>query len=80
MQAAIGFTVPLAMELSCGPIVLSVAVLAILITAPLGALGIDLTYKRLLQKEKPASGGEEAERGRLPLQTATAPAEGTREH
>ena len=79
VQAAIG-SVPLAMGLSCGPIVLSVAVLAILITAPLGALGIDLTYKRLLQKEKPASGGEEAERGRLPLQTATAPAEGTREH
>lgn len=50
VQAAIG-SVPLAMGLSCGQIVLSVAVLAILITAPLGALGIDLTYKRLLQKE-----------------------------
>lgn len=50
VQAAIG-SVPLAMGLPCGQIVLSVAVLAILITAPLGALGIDLTYKQLLTKE-----------------------------
>ena len=50
VQAAIG-SVPLAMGLPCGQIVLSVAVLAILITAPLGALGIDLTYKRFLTKE-----------------------------
>ena len=50
VQAAIG-SVPLAMGLPCGQIVLSVAVLAILITAPLGATGIDLTYKRLLKKE-----------------------------
>lgn len=50
VQAAIG-SVPLAMGLSCGQIVLSVAVLAILITAPLGALGMDLTYKKLLSKE-----------------------------
>lgn len=49
VQAAIG-SVPLAMGLPCGQIVLSVAVLAILVTAPLGALGIDLTYRRLLQK------------------------------
>ena len=34
----------------CGQIVLSVAVLAILITAPLGALGMDLTYRILLKK------------------------------
>ena len=47
VQAAIG-SVPLAMGLPCGPIVLSVAVLAILLTAPLGALGMDLTYRRLL--------------------------------
>ena len=40
VQAAIG-SVPLAMGLPCGKIVLSVAVLAILITAPLGALGMD---------------------------------------
>ena len=47
VQAAIG-SVPLAMGLPCGNIVLSVAVLAILITAPLGAIGMDLTYKKLL--------------------------------
>lgn len=47
VQAAIG-SVPLAMGLPCGNIVLSVAVLAILITAPLGAVGMDLTYKKLL--------------------------------
>lgn len=51
VQAAIG-SVPLAMGLPCGQIVLSAAVLGILITAPLGALGIDLTYKHLLKKEK----------------------------
>lgn len=50
VQAAIG-SVPLALGLPCGQIVLSVAVLAILVTAPLGAFGIDLTYRRLLQKE-----------------------------
>ena len=49
VQAAIG-SVPLAMGLSCGSIVLSVAVHGILITAPLGALGIDLSYKKLLSK------------------------------
>ncbi|HIR10884.1 MAG TPA: cation:proton antiporter [Candidatus Fimenecus excrementavium] len=47
VQAAIG-SVPLSMGLSCGNIVLTVAVLAILITAPLGAFLIDLTYKKLL--------------------------------
>lgn len=52
VQAAIG-SVPLALSLPCGKIVLSVAVLAIIITAPLGAFGIDLSYKRLLEKEKP---------------------------
>ena len=51
VQAAIG-SVPLAMGLPCGQLVLSVAVLAILITAPLGALGMDLTYQRLLTKEE----------------------------
>ena len=50
VQAAIG-SVPLAMGLPCGQIVLSVAVLAILITAPLGALGMDISYKRLLKRE-----------------------------
>ena len=42
----------IAMGLACGQIVLSVAVLAILITAPLGAIGIDRTYKKLLVREK----------------------------
>ena len=50
VQAAIG-SVPLAAGLACGKLVLSVAVLAILITAPLGAIGMDLTYKKLLTKE-----------------------------
>ena len=49
VQAAIG-SVPLAMGLPCGSIVLSVAVLGILITAPLGALGIDLGDKKLLDE------------------------------
>ena len=48
VQAAIG-SVPMAMGLSCGKIVLSVAVLAILITAPLGAIGMDATYQKLLE-------------------------------
>lgn len=51
VQAAIG-SVPLSLGLPCGQMVLSVAVLAILITAPLGALGMDLTYKKLLVKEE----------------------------
>lgn len=50
VQAAIG-SVPLAAGLACGKIILSVAVLAIIITAPLGALGIDNAYKKLLEKE-----------------------------
>lgn len=51
VQAAIG-SVPLAMGLPCGRLVLSVAVLAILITAPLGALGMDLSYEKLLAEEE----------------------------
>lgn len=50
VQAAIG-SVPMAMGLSCGQIVLSVAVLGILITTPLGAIGMDCSYKKLLQKD-----------------------------
>mgnify|MGYP000437772025 FL=1 len=50
VQAAIG-GVPLAMGLGCGKIVLTVAVLAILITAPLGAFGVEQTYKRLLKAD-----------------------------
>lgn len=51
VQAAIG-SLPLAAGLACGPIVLSVAVMAILITAPLGAIGIERTQKKMLQKQK----------------------------
>ena len=50
VQAAIG-SIPLAIGLDCGAIVLTVAVLSILITAPLGAFAIDLTYKKLLTKD-----------------------------
>lgn len=49
--AAIG-SVPMAMGLACGQIVLSVAVLAILITAPLGAIGMNMTYKKLLERQE----------------------------
>ncbi len=48
VQAAIG-GLPLAMGLACGQTVLTVSVIAILLTAPLGAFGIDLTYKKFLQ-------------------------------
>ena len=48
VQAAIG-SVPLTAGLGCGKMILS---LAILITAPLGALGMDLTYKKLLAREE----------------------------
>ena len=50
VQAAIG-SIPLSLGLTCGPIVLSVAVVGILITAPLGAFGMDVSYKKLLEKE-----------------------------
>lgn len=49
VQAAIG-GIPLALGLACGDAVLTIAVLAIVITAPLGAFAIDLSYKKLLQK------------------------------
>lgn len=54
VQAAIG-GVPLAMGLGCGQIVLTVAVIAILVTAPLGALAIDNSYTRLLTQRPPES-------------------------
>lgn len=50
VQAAIG-SVPLAAGLACGKIVLSVAVMAIVITAPLGAFGMDVLYKKLLNRD-----------------------------
>ncbi|MBO4991283.1 MAG: cation:proton antiporter, partial [Firmicutes bacterium] len=51
VQAAIG-GVPLALGLPCGEMVLSVAVLSILITAPIGAIGMDLSYRKLLTPEE----------------------------
>lgn len=48
VQAAMG-AVPLSMGMPCGKLILSVAVVAILLTAPVGALGIDRSYKRLLK-------------------------------
>ncbi len=51
VQAAIG-GIPLAMGLACGETVLTVAVLAIVLTAPLGAFAIDLSYKKLLEKQQ----------------------------
>ena len=50
VQAAIG-TTPLAMGLACGKTVLTVAILAILITAPFGAICVDASYRKLLKKE-----------------------------
>ncbi|MFI3290046.1 MAG: cation:proton antiporter [Rikenellaceae bacterium] len=50
VQAAIG-SIPLSLGLGCGEIVLTMAVVAILVTAPLGAFGIDLTMDRLLSKK-----------------------------
>ena len=51
VQAAIG-GLPLAMGLPCGQIVLTAAVVSILVTAPLGALGVDLSYRKLLAGEQ----------------------------
>lgn len=49
VQAAIG-GIPLALGFACGDTILTVAVLAIVLTAPLGAFAIDLSYKKLLSK------------------------------
>lgn len=51
VQAAIG-GIPLALGFACGDTVLTVAVLAIVLTAPLGAFAIDLSYRKLLMKSK----------------------------
>ena len=51
VQAAIG-AIPLSAGLPCGNVILTAAVLAILITAPVGALFMDLTYKTLLKKRE----------------------------
>lgn len=50
VQAAIG-SVPLSLGLPCGNMVLSIAVLSIILTAPLGAFGMDMTYKTFLTKD-----------------------------
>lgn len=47
VQAAIG-AIPLASGVASGELILTVAVLSIIITAPLGAIGVDYTYKKLL--------------------------------
>lgn len=51
VQAAIG-AIPLSAGVAAGNTILTVAVLAILITAPLGAIGIDYSYKRLLARKE----------------------------
>ncbi len=51
VQAAIG-SVPLGLGLACGNTVLTIAVLAIIITAPLGAFSMEITYKKLLEREE----------------------------
>lgn len=51
VQAAIG-GIPLALGFGCGDVVLTVAVLAIVLTAPIGAFAIDLSYKKLLSLDK----------------------------
>lgn len=49
VQAVIG-SIPLALGLSCGDTVLTMAILAILFTAPIGAFVIDYSYRKLLEK------------------------------
>jgi len=51
VQAAIG-AIPLTVGIPSGDLILSIAVLSILITAPIGAFGIDGTYKKFLHHEK----------------------------
>lgn len=52
VQAAIG-AIPKTLGLPGGDLILALAVLSIIITAPLGATGIELTYKKLLEKKDP---------------------------
>ena len=49
VQAAIG-SIALSAGLPCGVVILSVAVISILLTAPLGAMTIDMIYKKLLRQ------------------------------
>ena len=69
VQAAIG-SVPLAAGLPCGALVLSVAVLAILVTAPLGALGIDTGAPRLLMVSPAAAGNSPGQSSAAPAPSA----------
>ena len=48
VQAAIG-TIPMMMGLECGELVLTIAVISILVSAPFGAICVDNTYKKLLR-------------------------------
>ena len=56
VQAAIG-GVPLAMGLSCGNVVLTMAVVSIVITAPLGAIGMDATVDRFISRDTETNAG-----------------------
>lgn len=58
VQAGIG-AIPLSLGMACGQTVLTASVLAILITAPLGAFAIDLTYKKLLNNCSTAPDGSQ---------------------
>ena len=49
VQAAIG-AIPLSLGISSGNLILTVAVLAIIITAPFGSILMDKTYKKLLER------------------------------
>ena len=51
VQAAIG-AIPLSMGLACGNVVLTAAVVSILLTAPLGAICVDTSYKKLLSRDE----------------------------
>ncbi|MBP1045611.1 cation:proton antiporter [Enterococcus sp. BWM-S5] len=55
VQAAIG-SIPLALGINNGEMILTIAVISILTTAPIGALGIDLFYTRLLSKDSTKEG------------------------
>jgi NhaP-type Na+/H+ or K+/H+ antiporter len=54
VQAAVG-AIPLTAGVASGDLILSIAVLSILLTAPLGAIGIESSHKKLLTKSKPHS-------------------------
>ena len=51
VQAAIG-SIPLSVGLASGNLILSLAVLGIIVTAPIGAIGMDYSYQKLLKQDK----------------------------